>query len=227
MPGSIISSSFVDSDFTRLYPNSILPETIDNSQRESNGLLKQATVNTIIANLKKNNIIPDLLKKPTEPEYKNKMDTFFKKSKEEYDYYSIRYNTALSFLLSNIKNGYTTRTSETETAVKKYLSYAQIYNKKLNDLLQIHKNIADDMDESSVKMNQSIKEFNDSIKGKKEKLEYQGNIIKSSEGASKLHKEMVKYTEEKTRYTDNLLKMYSFLNIVAFGLLVYIYRAAN
>ena len=38
---------------------------------------------------------------------------------------------------------------------------------------------------------------------------------------------MVKYSEEKARHTDNLLKLYSFLNVVALGLLVYIYKAAN
>ena len=38
---------------------------------------------------------------------------------------------------------------------------------------------------------------------------------------------MVKYTEEKARYTDNLLKMYSVLNIVALGLLVYVYKSAG
>jgi hypothetical protein len=38
---------------------------------------------------------------------------------------------------------------------------------------------------------------------------------------------MVKYSEEKARYTDNLLKLYSFLNVVALGLLVYVYRASE
>jgi hypothetical protein len=38
---------------------------------------------------------------------------------------------------------------------------------------------------------------------------------------------MVKYSEEKARYSDNLLKMYSFLNVVALGLLIYVYKAAG
>ena len=38
---------------------------------------------------------------------------------------------------------------------------------------------------------------------------------------------MVKYTEEKSRYTNNLLKMYSVLNIVALSLLVYVYKSAG
>ena len=62
---------------------------------------------------------------------------------------------------------------------------------------------------------------------KKEKLKYQTDIIKSNQNGTKISREMIKYTEENARYTDNLLKMYSFLNVVALGLLIYIYRAAN
>jgi hypothetical protein len=49
----------------------------------------------------------------------------------------------------------------------------------------------------------------------------------SNEASTKLKKEMVKYTEEKGRYSDNLLRLYSFLNMVALGLLVYVYRASK
>jgi len=38
---------------------------------------------------------------------------------------------------------------------------------------------------------------------------------------------MVKFSEEKNRYSANLLKLYSFLNVVALGLLVYVYKAAE
>ena len=57
------------------------------------------------------------------------------------------------------------------------------------------------------------------------KLAQQNKIISSSDAVTKLNKEMVKYTEEKNRYTENLLKTYSVLNIVALGLLIYIYKS--
>jgi peptidoglycan hydrolase CwlO-like protein len=80
---------------------------------------------------------------------------------------------------------------------------------------------------SSADMQAKIKKMNEDVSHIKTQLNRQGEIIKSSQGVTKINKEMMKYTEEKGRYTDNLLKMYSFLNIVAFGLLIYIYRAAN
>jgi hypothetical protein len=87
--------------------------------------------------------------------------------------------------------------------------------------------ITNDMLETSNAMDAELKEFQKNMAEKKEKLKYQTDIIKSSQGGVKLSREMVKYTEENARYTDNLLKMYSFLNVVALGLLIYIYRAAN
>ena len=49
----------------------------------------------------------------------------------------------------------------------------------------------------------------------------------SNDAVTKIQKEMVRYTEEKGRRTDNLLNMYSFLNIFALGMLIYVYKAAG
>ena len=72
-----------------------------------------------------------------------------------------------------------------------------------------------------------IKKFNKDLSDKQSKLEGQSKILKSNQATTLLNKQMVKFTEEKARYTNNLLKMYSFLNIVALGLLVYVYRSAS
>ena len=65
------------------------------------------------------------------------------------------------------------------------------------------------------------------IEDEKQKLVHQHKMISSDEAASNLSKEMVKYTEQKARYTDNLLSVYSVLNIVALGLLVYVFRSTT
>ena len=76
-------------------------------------------------------------------------------------------------------------------------------------------------------MKKDISDFNDTIQQQQQKLESQNALISSTEASAKIKKQMVKYTEEKARRTDNLLKLYSVLNIVALGLLVYIYKAAD
>ena len=80
---------------------------------------------------------------------------------------------------------------------------------------------------SSSELKDDITRFTRELKDAKEKLEKQNDIIQSNEATMRIKKEMVKYTEEKARYSDNLLKMYSFLNVVALGLLVYVYKAAG
>ena len=79
----------------------------------------------------------------------------------------------------------------------------------------------------SDKMAEEIEAFNKKVQDQKGKLEEQNKIISSSEATTKLRKEMVKFTEEKARRSDNLLKLYSVLNIVAIGLLVYVYKASD
>ena len=59
------------------------------------------------------------------------------------------------------------------------------------------------------------------------KLAEQNAVLNSSEATMQLNKQMVKYTEEKARRSNNLLQLYGFLNVVVLGLLVYVYRAAG
>ena len=76
-------------------------------------------------------------------------------------------------------------------------------------------------------MDREITRYNTKIKEKQKKLDEQNRIITSNEAGMKIKKDMVKYTEEKSRHTNNLLKMYCFLNVVTVGLLVYVYKAAG
>ena len=87
--------------------------------------------------------------------------------------------------------------------------------------------MSDSLLETSSGMSEQLARFNQTIQENRTKLTKQNQIISSSEAVTKIKKEMVKYSEEKARYTDNLLKLYSFLNVVALGLLVYVYRASE
>jgi hypothetical protein len=57
-----------------------------------------------------------------------------------------------------------------------------------------------------------------------------GMITSSAKNANigvqtKLYKEMERYSRQKANYTNNLLSLYSFLNLTALGMLFYIYRS--
>lgn len=199
---------------------------------DSNGILKVSAISDLIRTLKSANALPVLSNdKQTDTtsvnQYEQAIKTFMTNAQTEYNFYNTRYKIALEKLFSSIRNGYPTPSDDNKSAVTQSLRYAKELNIKLNDLVQILKGASDDMVASSNDMQAKIKKMNEDVSHIKTQLNRQGEIIKSSQGVTKINKEMMKYTEEKGRYTDNLLKMYSFLNIVTFGLLIYIYRAAN
>ena len=100
-------------------------------------------------------------------------------------------------------------------------------NIRLNDLTQIMNGITESMLSTSDSISNEIQQFDKRIKALKGKLDAQNKIIMTGDTTTNIRKQMVKYTEEKAKYTDNLLSLYSFLNIVALGLLVYVYKAAG
>jgi uncharacterized protein YukE len=225
------NTALTDAELNQTYGNGNQPGLLPSSpplasDREGNGLLKTSYVKTIIENLKKSGVIPT----PTPTNtiaFFQKQKVLLDSIKLEYCFYYSRYTYSLGKLFGMIRQGYVTNTAESQTAVKKYLGTTQELNKKMNDLVQLINGVSEELLLSSTVMEKEIKEFDNQIKQLQVKLQEQNKIISSSEAVTKLNKEMVKYTEEKARYTDNLLKMYSVLNVVALGLLVYVYKSAG
>lgn len=219
-------TSFTDTEINAQFPNGLVPQSVSDSDR-SGGILKNTAVKALIASNMQSGVIPNAAAKNVDPKiYDEKVKKILSNAKKEYEFYNDRYNYSLQQVFNNIRSGYTANTTDAQAAVQKWLILAAACNTKLNDLIQITKGMSDTMLASSDQMNASIIEFNKKMETNKINLDKQGNIIKSNQATTKINKEMMKYAEEKGRYNDNLLKMYSFLNVVAFGLLIYIYRAS-
>ena len=224
-----VNTSLTDSELDQIFGDGIkyglLPSSPNGgSDREANGMLTDAAIARIIIKLKSTGIIP----KPTP----SNADTFMKKQvellqniQEEYCFYDSRYRYSLSRLFQAIQQGYITSTGDIQSAIQRFLLSTQALNNRLNDLIQIINATTTSMLEESSALEAQIKAFNDKIKEQKEKLDYQNKVLSSNQAVSTLNREMVKFTEEKARYSNNLLKLYSVLNIVALGLLVYVYKS--
>ena len=144
----------------------------------------------------------------------------------EYNYVKAFYTKAVSCLVDKITE-YTSSTSETQraiinTTVQKYLTSSQNFNKKLNLLLDLARKISEALLDDSKTYETSINSYNAEFTSRKARLEEQSKILNSENAASELHKRMVDYTAEKNRAHNNLLTMYSCLNIVAIAMLFYI-----
>lgn len=220
-------TSITDSELQQTFPG-LLPTTPNgDSDRDSTGLLTPNAIKAIIASLKGSGVIPTPSNKNANTQGNSKQTALLNMIKSEYCFYDSRYKYALDKIFKEVQQGHLTNTPTTSASTKKYIAVAQSLNRRLNDLIQIVNAITNDMMATSTSMDTEMSNMSQSMQDLKKKLEQQNKTISSNEATMKIRKEMVKYSEEKARHTDNLLKLYSFLNVVALGLLVYIYKAAN
>jgi hypothetical protein len=225
-PSTNDSKFKINGESKGILPSDYFPD----SDRDSTGQLKVDIVNTRIQSLENAKLIPALeieLKNSDTITYMENVQNFLTNSKDEICHNYQRYKYSLYRLIGIIAETTKSNTAAQQVALEKYNKYSIQYNKNLNDLIQILNEIITRLLGKSVRLKQEIKTYNDEINALKTKIENQNNIIRSTESVTKLKKEMVKYTEEKGRYTNNLLNLYSFLNVVALGLLVYIYKASD
>ena len=225
------AQSLTQSEIEGRFKDGILPEFVDPNDRDSDNLLKDTYIKTYVASLKTSGKIPKLsTMNNNEDVYRSKVATLITSCKTEYNYYYTRYVAVLGTIFQNSNALYMSSAGDTainKANLKKSNDNLKILNTKLNDLIQIIQGISDDMLQVSSDMDATLNKLQADMRDIKEKLKFQTKIINSNQDGTKISREMLKYTEENARYTDNLLKMYSFLNVVALGLLIYIYRAAN
>lgn len=217
-----------DEELNKTYPNGLLPSSPPGaSDRDSNGILKKESVDMIVKSLKRSGVIPILTNSDDYETFVKKQENLLKDINDEYVFYESRYKTALNKLFNTIREGYINNTGDIQFIIQSNLSIVQSLNKKLNDLTQIINGVTEDMLASTSGLEETIKEFDKKNKESQRKLQEQNQIITSSQASTELNKRMVKYTEQKAKYSNNLLGLYSFLNVVALGLLVYVYKSRN
>jgi hypothetical protein len=224
-------TAITDAELNQTYSSAskpgLLPGTVPGaSDRDENGMLKDTSVKTMIGSLKNSGIVPT--PNPQNAElYLKKVNELLKNTEAEYCFYEARYKYSLERLLNAINQGYANNTGDVQTVIQRYLASTQELNQRLNDLTQIINGITDDMMSATSGLEQQVQAFDKKMKDQQKKLQAQNKIISSGQAVTELNKQMVKFTEEKAKYSNNLLGLYSFLNIVALGLLIYVYKSAR
>jgi hypothetical protein len=208
-----IPSSFTNQELQASFGNgitqSILPTT--QQQRNDNGLLTKDATSRIVEDLFRSGKI-------------TKTNIPSASIKAEYCFYDTRYKYALKNIVEKISRGINKNNTVEQTAVKVDLEILQGLNQKLSDITLITAAIAEKLRKES-SGGSDIEIVSSELNKKAAILKKQGEIINSHEGPSNLYKEMMRFSREKVRATDNLLSLYSFLNIFALGMLVYIYMS--
>ena len=143
--------------------------------------------------------------------------------KKEACFYNARYQASLQNTLTQLQGGYASSSDEQKVQVNAKLKITTKLNRKLNDIIQIINEFTKTRLAQSQSYNENINALNQSLLTKSTVLKDQNKILTSGRADALLYKDMVRFTKEKNNYTNNMLMLYSFLNITALGLLFFAY----
>jgi hypothetical protein len=221
--GATGTAPLTTTDFNAVFqgPVNLLPST----GLPASGTLSQGDINNIIKRLQGTHLLAYNGRNGAQVD--KKIMELMDSAKKEYDFYYNLYKQSVGNLFDSIVLYNNRKNATRQKAMNDNLDTTTMLNTKLNVLLQIMIGITSTIQGSTTQMNNQLRDLTRQLENRRKAIMQQRNTMSSGEGITKLNKEMVKYTEEKARYTDNLLKMYSVLNIVALGLLVYVFRSSS
>jgi len=175
-----------------------------------------------------NAVAPDILT----PTNNDPVTTFATKSallrtaiKAEYCYYQNRYAFMLNQYLINKTSTSTAPTADKQRACVMYL------NSVLNQILQVYQALINSRNAtvSSYYTNSAsnINSLNDEVTRSRTSLQSQSSILQNANLTTDVQSAMIEYSIEKNQSSRNLLAIYGFMNLVAAGLIVYLYRSTS
>lgn len=211
---------------------SILPSGgFAQSDRDTNGILKADIVKQHVTSLLAQGKVPKAPEVSSTPqaveEYMKKDTRFIIALKEEYCFYNGRYKYALRQLIAKLQEGFLTSDATKRAVVEDYLNKCRGLNAKLNDITLIANEITRVRLQSTQNQNTQINSVNSALQSRSALLAEQNRILSSEQATATLYKQMEKYTKERANATNNMLGVYSVMNIVMIGTLVYLYRSMS
>jgi hypothetical protein len=156
-------------------------------------------------------------------EFNTRLGAFFTKLEAEYNYYDARYRYSIDrYISAIIENG----SNATESAdMAKFKAFANTYNKKMNILIQLAQGLSERAYADARDGEGQIQEMNATLNERAATIKKHSELLKKNISSMELRKQMVEYTQEKARATENLLSLYFVLNVFAIGALLYVYKA--
>lgn len=216
------AESYTEDEAKRAYSNSYLPSS--DISRSKDGTLTSDALKIHIENLIKTN---KLIAAPatsadaqTIYEYLKADEAAIQEMQTEFCYYSVRYTYAITKIIQAVAAN-VSGSSAKEGAT--WLAAARMLNARILDLLSIMKyltilRLKYSEDASAIQRNADL-----TIRIKA--LSDQSNDLAGPNANTELYKKMVEYTKQKGKANGNLVLLYTFMNLIALGMLFYIYSA--
>lgn len=145
----------------------------------------------------------------------------YDKLQKEYCYYEQRYKYAFKKFLELA----TSREAANNRAAQTMLQNAKLLNIRVNSVLEIMNYMAATRVSTTEANKADINARNKIINTKLATLNAGYNLLSRDNAIIQTQKEMVRYTEEKNNYNTNQIALWAAANIVALGVIFYVYRA--
>lgn len=219
------TDSYTNAETLQLSTNSMLPT--GNLDRTADGTLTATALKTHIELLQSNKILPPPLtvNNATDPaKLKGFLDAdeaAMAKMAEEFCYTYSRYAYCITQFIAGAT---ASQTGNAVTPYETWLANARKLNRRLVDLLSIMKSLAQTR-AANYDISSTSAQQNSDITVRLTAIMQQRELLEDPESAKKLYNKMVEFTKEKNKANGNLIALYSFLNLVALGMLFYVYRA--
>lgn len=230
------TQSFSNTELNALYngQGSVLPTSIPSSSdriADQTRLLKPAFLTAHVQQLKTAKVIPatpslsSTVNQDTAlSQYTATLNGLVNNMRAEYCFYDARYKFAIRQFITGVANA--TSANAASGTLSALLDICERLNLRLNDFAQIANAITVEINNSTRSLNSEINSLNAEIASYSDKLRKQAEVLNSEAPTAEIRKRMVEYTREKAKATNNLLSLYFFLDIVALGMLFYVYKAA-
>jgi hypothetical protein len=232
-------TNLTDSDLTQIYyhesGHTVLPSApYETTDRTVHGLLHPSALSSAISSFSQPSISPNGVKGAKGVKGANGVKGAERATIPiddmiaEFCFYHSRYTYAIQKVVESLRKETSPDALKTPPPRSAfYLKHAQHLHQKLMDFIQTYQGIRQALEDASQPVDPAMVTFSNDLQSQQGKLEAQQKVIRSNQAPAALYKQMVLYSEEKTRRSDNLLHLYTFLNVVALGLLVYVYKAAE
>jgi hypothetical protein len=159
-------------------------------------------------------------------DYAANMKVVVETLREEFCYYDSRYKYAMNQWVNLITDASYKKDSTIANAdIQRYSTIATQLNYRLNLLVQLTRAVSNYQYTQSKQKQEDIEALNKQFNSRYVATKGQMTQLANLSSTEDLRKRMVGYTQEKARATDNLLSLYAFLNVVALGVLVYVYKS--
>lgn len=205
-----------------------LPENIE---RGTDGNITQIALANYMSSLITTKKIPGTPPNPTTDGNQNEtikayilaQNKFLEQTQEEYNYYNDRYKYSLNKFLELLANTVSANTPSSET--QSWLDATIVLNKRINDIITIFTYLSSYYLTQSRNNNNTINDINNQLETRSNQIKVEGELLRRKGGDKELYQKMVEYSTVKARATNNLLSLYGCMNIVAIGILFYVYKA--